>query len=163
MAVMQSSEDPSEKIANQILLDIKAFMIIQESEVKAKHTIQRLILEAHDEYVNRFLRLAGGEKKSSKTSHIIVAVGELILSSFLILGGLVLLAPFIANLSTPSQLYGYLSQVLLYLTSNGPLFPSARIIGFSLAALLLVSAMYTLRMASSSIKEAGLLVHSGAE
>lgn len=160
---MSGKDNASERLANQILLDIKAFMIVQESDMKAKHTIDRLILESHDEYVNRFVGLISKKRSISRGGHVLAAIGELLLSSFLIIGGIVLLAPSIVGLNTPEQLYNYLIQILAYLTSNGPLFPLARIMGFAIAALLLLAAVFTLRLAASSIEEAGLMVQPGGE
>src|SRR5579875_3739031 len=126
-------------------------MIVQESDMKAKHTIDRLILESHDEYVNRFVGLLSKKRSISRRGHVLAAVGELLLSSSIV------------GLNTPEQLYNYFIQILAYLTSNGPLFPFARIMGFAIAALLLLAAVFTLRLAASSIEEAGLMVQPGGE
>ncbi|MEM3637650.1 MAG: hypothetical protein QXX17_01320 [Conexivisphaerales archaeon] len=161
--MMKKMDDASERLAGQILLDIKAFMIIQESDIKARQLIDRLILESHDEYINRFLRLFSRERSIRRGALVLAAIGELLLSSFLILGGFVLLAPAIAGFTTPNQLYNYFVQILTYLTSNGPLFPFARIIGFAIAALLLLAAVFTLRLAATSLSESGLMVQAGGE
>lgn len=160
---MKTEDTVSERLANQLLLDIKAFMMVQESDIEAKHKINRMILESHDEHINRFVKLLSRQPIVGRGSYILTAIGEMLLASFLIISGFVILAPSIAGINSSSQLYDYFSGLLLYLTSGGPFFPLTKIIGFVIAALLLLAAVFSLRLASLSLKEAEMMVQPAAD
>jgi hypothetical protein len=150
-------------MVNQVLLDIRALAILEQSDMALKGILDRLVLNSRDEEVNRFLRLLRKERSFSRRSYVFVALGELILSSLLVIGGLVLLAPAVAGINVPSELYTYFSGVILYLTTTGPFFPMLRIMEFALAIILLLSAVYTLRQAASSVRDAGLMLEPSAD
>jgi hypothetical protein len=152
------SEDATEAMVNQLLLDIKGFMIIQQSDRQAKLTLDRMVREAHDDNVNRFMELVRKGRSFSRKGYILVAIGEMILSALLIIGGLVLFAPAVAGLDVPAAVYSYFVHLLAYINGGGPFFLVTKILEFVFAILLLLAAVLTLRQASFALKEAGLTI-----
>jgi len=93
----------------------------------------------------------------------VVALGELLLASILILAGAVALAPNLVGISSPQQIVNYLLEQISDSLSNSPIYPYASFIGFAVGALLLLSAFYTLRQAALDLRKTGLLVKPGEE
>ncbi|MDG6934320.1 MAG: hypothetical protein JRN68_06440 [Nitrososphaerota archaeon] len=155
---MTKSDDVTETMVNQLLLDIKGFMIMQQSDSQAKLVLDRMVREAHDENVNRFIELVRKGRSFSRRGYVLIAVGEMILSALLIIGGLVLFAPAVAGLDVPAAVYDYFVHVLAYINGGGPLFLLTKVLEFVFAVVLLLSAVLTLRQASLAMKEAGLTI-----
>jgi hypothetical protein len=88
-----------------------------------------------------------------------VALGEIVLASFLTIVGLAAFVPVLAGLSTPQQWLGFFSN--LAPTISGPLSYVVPLLDFGFSALLLLGAFYTLRRASKNLKDAGMALESG--
>ena len=142
-----------------LVLDIKAFMLLSESEDYTRRLVKESLLDSHDEDVQKFVTIVGQDRIARpphQRGNILISLGELILSSFLFVAGLAVLAPSVIGISSPQQLLDYFASVFSE-SSTSIQSLSEPLIGplvFLLAILLLVGAFYTLRVASSSLKQA---------
>ncbi|MEM3186181.1 MAG: hypothetical protein QXQ39_05820 [Conexivisphaerales archaeon] len=161
---MAKSSDAIEKLLKQVIVDIKGVMLLHESDTTMKEALNRIVSESHDEDVRHFFKLIGEEYREKVAgSFVLIAIGEMVISSILIIAGLALLAPIITGLNNINQLYQYFTKLLYYLFMNTQYFPLLKLLDFILAALLLLSAVYTLRYAALSLARAGIEIKSSDE
>ena len=92
-----------------------------------------------------------------------MAVGEIVLASFLSIIGLTAFAPVMLGLSAPQQWLSYFSSTITSTFVNGPLFSFVPLLDFAFAALLLLGAFYSLRKAARNLKNSGLILESSGK
>ncbi|MDG6928984.1 MAG: hypothetical protein JRN39_02965 [Nitrososphaerota archaeon] len=159
---MNDTDDPVERMLRQVALDIKGAMLLGASDEATKRALEKVVNDSHDEHVQHFFALVReGKGAGGRASALAMALGEIVLASVLIIGGLILLTPLVAGISQPEQLYTYLVQALLAPIVTTPLFPFVRAIEFGLAIVLMLAAMYTLRQAGASFRKAELVIEAG--
>ena len=88
-----------------------------------------------------------------------IALGELILASFLVVAGIFAFVPNLIGINTPQALIYFIEQINTPL-SRSPFYQYTSGIEFILGALLLLAAFYTLRQAALNLKEMGLSVRT---
>jgi ABC-type uncharacterized transport system YnjBCD permease subunit len=123
--------------------------------------LERSILESQEGYMIRFLGLLQSKRPSEEGGNLPVALGEIVLASFLTILGLAAFVPVLANLSTPQQWLSYFSSAVGPSFTNGPLYLGAPLLDFVFSAVLLLGAFYSLRRASKNLKNAGMILESG--
>lgn len=142
----------SERLIDQLVLDIKSLMILNPSEDQVKRLVENRIASSHDNQISRFVSMLQTRKTLGVKSHIVSAMGEMVLASFFVVLGLAILAPAIAGLNTPNELVIYFSQILFSWTTqpfaNNPIVP---IIEFVLGLLLMLGGFYNLRLAAQNL------------
>jgi hypothetical protein len=145
----------SDRIVNQILLDIKSLMLLSSpaSDESVTKLVEEKIAYSRDEEVVRFLGMVQPEKRvRSIRGPIFAALGEMILASFFVIVGFAILAPTIMGLGSPSQLSSYFTRIISSLTVQrfeaNPVMP---LVEFVLALILLLGAFYNLRSAATSL------------
>lgn len=147
----------SDDIVSRIKLDIRALTLLYESDADLRPILEKALVESQDEYVTRFVRLVQPRRKEERTGSIPMALGEMVLASFLTIVGLSAFVPAMMGLSSPGQWTTYLSSVLAP-SASGPVSSGIPILDLVLAALLLVGAFYSLREAAKSLKNAGMIL-----
>lgn len=149
---MSETTIASERLVDQLVLDIKSLMILNPSEYQVKTLVENRITSSKDDQISRFVSMLQTKKTLGVRSYIISAMGEMILASFFVILGLAILAPAIAGLNTPSELAIYFSQILSSWTTqpfaNNPIVP---IIEFVLGLLLILGGFYNLRLAAQNL------------
>jgi hypothetical protein len=149
---MSETTIASERLMDQLVLDIKSLMILNPSEDQVKTLVENRIVSSHDDQISRFVSMLQTKKTLGTRSYIISAMGEMILASFFVVLGLAILAPAIAGLNTPNELVTYFSQILsTWITepfANNPIVP---IIEFVLGLLLILGGFYNLRLAAQNL------------
>ena len=158
---MSSSEKRTEELADKLVLDIKALVLLHGSEAELKNRLERKVVDSHDESVEKFIKALQVTSKPSSRGLFAMAAGELVLASLLVLAGTIVLVPTLVGISSTGALIQYFAQNLYGEVGNTAASQYASVIEFALGALLMLSAFYTLRQAALNLKESGLTVRPG--
>ena len=145
-----------EELANKLVLDIKALVLLSGNEPDIQHVLNQRILGSHDEQVVKFVSMLRPKKQESRKGSFFIALGELVLASFLSVIGISLMAPSLLGLQSPQHLLDYFKQLTLNLSASvfsNPLLP---FLDFLLSLALLLGAFYLLRRASIDLRDAGM-------
>ncbi len=153
---MSADEKAQDEVVSRLLLDIRALALLHESDEELRPLVERSFLESQDDYVRRFVGMLQRGQKSEGGGSFPMAVGQVVLASFLTIIGLAAFVPIMAGLDTPQQWFSYVSNSLASSFASGPLYEGAPILDFAFALLLLLGAFYTLRQASKNLKRTTL-------
>lgn len=142
----------SERLVDQLVLDIKSLMILNPSEESVRKLIESRITSSRDDQISSFVSMLQLRKSLGVRGYVLSAMGEMILASFFVVLGLAILAPTIAGLNTPNELAAYFSQILsTWSTQSLAKNPIVPIIEFVLGLLLILGGFYNLRMAAQNL------------
>lgn len=142
---------------DRLMLDIKALVLLSESDTDLSRTVHDNIMTSHDEQVSKFVSLIRpSENTESARGQFLTALGELVLAAFLAIVGLSLLAPSLMGIKSPSDLLSYFTQVINGISAASLSNPIIPFLDFLFALLLLLGSFYLLRHASIDLKQAGL-------
>lgn len=158
---MSRDEKPGDEVVARLKLDVKALTLLYESDVDLRPVLERSFLESQDAYVTRFVSLLQSRRPSGDDGSLPVALGEIVLASFLTIVGLAAFVPVLAGLSTPQQWLGYFSSALGPSPTARPLYFGVPLLDFIFSAMLLLGAFYSLRRASRNLKNAGMILEPG--
>ncbi len=157
---MSKDEKAGDEIVARLKLDVKALTLLYESDADLRPLLEKSLLESQEDYATRFVGLLQSRRPSEDGGHLPVALGEIVLASFLTIVGLAAFVPAMAGLS-PQQWLDYFSNALAPSFTSGPLSVGAPLLDFVFAAALLLGAFYSLRRASKNLKNAGMVLESG--
>jgi hypothetical protein len=157
---LNKDEKAGDEVVARLKLDVKALTLLYEADADLRPVLERSLLESQDGYVTRFVSLLQSRRPSEEGGNLPVALGEIVLASFLTIVGLAAFVPVMAGLSTPQQWLGYFSRTLAPST-NGPLYLGAPLLDFVFSAVLLLGAFYSLRRAAKNLKNAGMILEPG--
>lgn len=141
-------------MVSRLLLDIRALALLYDSDEEMRPLVERSFLESQDDYVRRFVGMLQRRQRAEAERSFPVALGEVVLASFLTVIGLAAFVPVMAGLDTPKQWFSYVSGSLASSFASGPLYQVAPLLDFVFSVLLLLGAFYTLRRASRNLKSA---------
>lgn len=158
---MSSGEKRTEELLDKLILDIKALVLLHGTDVELKARLEKKVARSNDQSVRRFVETLQTGRRPDTRRLIAVALGEFILASLLTLAGVIVLIPTMVGISTPDGLVQYFAQRFYGGIASSPLAPYVSFVEFAIGALLMLSALYTLRQAASDLKEAGLRVRHG--
>ena len=154
---MNQTEERQDMLVSKLILDIKALSLLHPSDLDLRSAVTEKVLSSSDDQVKRFVSSLKARKPQGGRSGIIIAVGELLLASFLMVAGVVMIAPLLVGGSTPDSLLRYFSSEIGQVTTSPSFLPIIPELVVLLAALLLISAVYALRRASLTLREEGLM------
>jgi hypothetical protein len=158
---LSKDEKAADEILARLKLDVRALTLLYESDADLGPVVERFFLESQDGYVIRFLRLLQPRRPSEEYGNLPVALGEIVLASFLTIFGLAAFVPDMAGLGTPQQWLGYFSTTLVPSSASGPLYSGIPLLDFIFSAMLLLGAFYSLRRAVKNLKNAGMILEPG--
>jgi ABC-type uncharacterized transport system YnjBCD permease subunit len=158
---LNKDEKAGDEVVARLKLDVKALTLLYEADADLRPVLERSLLESQDGYVTRFVSLLQSRRPSEEGGNLPVALGEIVLASFLTIVGLAGFVPVMAGLSTPQEWLGYFSKALAPSSTNGPLYAGAPLLDFVFSALLLLGAFYSLRRAAKNLKNAGMILEPG--
>jgi hypothetical protein len=143
------------EILDNVVLNIKALMLLDTSEESLQQLIDTKLSNSHDEEIKRFLKLTRSSKneKGSTRDYFLVAIGELLIASFLIISGLATLLPSVFGLSSPQELVNFIAQITSKIsvqTLSDPMVPGLELL---LAILLLLGAFHAVRLAALNLRK----------
>ena len=157
---MSTDERAGDEIVSRLKLDMKALTLLYESDAELRPVLEASLLESQDEYLRRFMNLIRPPPASEGDGNVPMALGEIVLASFLTIVGLAAFVPVMAGLSTPQQWLTYFSSALSPSFLSGPLYFWVPLLDFAFSAVLLLGAFYSLRRAAKNLKRAGLVLES---
>lgn len=158
---MDKNEKAGEEILARLKLDVKALTLLYESDSDLRPVLEESLLESHETYLTRFVGLLQSRRPPEDGGSVPMALGEIVLASFLTVVGLAVLVPVMAGLTNPQQWVKYFSGAVTQSRSSGPLYLGVPLLDFAFSAMLLLGAFYTLRRASKNLKDAGLVREPG--
>ncbi len=152
-----STSNPTNEAIDRIVLDIKTLAGLDGSEEATARRLRERLLASHDEDIKRFLSALERRRPLRPWGQMLIGVGELVLAAFLTIFGLVLVIPSILGFTSRGDIARYLADLALGLSSSGLSDPLIAGLGFGFALFLLLAALYTLRQASRSLGQSGLV------
>ena len=153
---MSSGEKRSNELLDRLILDIKAFVLLQGTDEELRAKVSRRIASSQDQSVVRFVESLQSGAPQSDLRQLAVAVGEMVMASILVLVGVVTIVPSAAGSDSVSALVHYFEQLGDLAGGAQQASPAVAFIEFALGALLLLSAFYSLRQAGLHLRRAGL-------
>jgi hypothetical protein len=161
LIVLSKDAKAGDEVVARLKLDVKALTLLYESDADLRPVLERSLLESQDGYVTRFVSLLQSRRPSEDGGNLPVAVGEVVLASFLTIVGLIAFVPVMTGVSTAQQLLGYFSSAISPSFTSGPLSVGAPLLDFVFSAMLLLGAFYSLRRAARNLKNAGMIGEPG--
>ncbi len=143
--------------ADQLILDIKALVLLSDSQQSLRKVVEDRLLASHDDELMKFTAVVRSRQKSTELGYFLMALGELILAAFLVITGLAIVAPSLLGLSSPTALTSYYGTIISAISNSGLSSPALALVNFVFAIALLLSGFYSLRASSSNLKEAGVV------
>jgi hypothetical protein len=136
---MSAGGRKSEEDLDKLVLDIKGFVLLQESEEDLSAKVKQGLVDSVDVQVAQFVNAvrSGGEKGTRELT--VIGLGELLLASIFVIAGTLILVPAMEGLNAELE-----SQFSFSLPVSKFYAP----IEFLIALFLMVSAFYTLRKAA---------------
>jgi hypothetical protein len=161
LIVLSTGEKAGDELVARLKLDVKALTLLYESDADLRPVLATSLLESQDGYMMSFVALLQPRRPSKGEGNIPMALGEIVLASFLTIIGLAAFVPVTAGMDTPQQWLGYFSSTLAPSVTSGPLYFGIPLLDFVFSAVLLLGAFYSLRRASKNLKNAGLILEQG--
>jgi hypothetical protein len=152
---MEDERKPGDPTVEKLALDMKAVGLLYPSDADLRTVLASEVLDPRDQQVMRVVSSLGAGKPKRGLATIIVALGELILTSFLMVGGVASIAGLFLGGTNPDMIIRYFGTAIGSDLASGPLYQLLPVLEVLLSVLLLVSSLYLLRRASLTLKEAG--------
>ncbi len=143
--------------ADQLVLEIKAMVLLSDSQQTLRKVVQDKVMSSHDEDITRFLGVIQDKHKTSQLGYFAMALGELILAAFLLIAGLATVVPSLLGVNSPTQLANYFGGIISAISSSGLSNSTLALLNFVFAIALLLAGFYSLKVASSNLKEVGVV------
>jgi hypothetical protein len=157
---LTDGEGKKDDLVDKLILDVKAFVLLGGDETQLRETLRR-VADSPDDDVRRFVDALQNKKPASTTKLLAIALGELVMASILVVAGAVALVPTVVGANTITALAQYFEARTAEGLSTTLLAPYVSLLEFAVGVFLVVSALYALREAASTLKEAGLTTTSG--
>ncbi|HEV2226839.1 MAG TPA: hypothetical protein VGR56_08565 [Nitrososphaerales archaeon] len=155
------AEKRTEEMLDRLLLEAKGISLLLGTDAELKAALVSRLLDSHDESVRRFVR-AMQTKKPAETGRLLaIAIGELVIASFLVLAGTVVLVPSVVGINSYAGLVQYLSDRASTVLGSSPLSQYLPFIEFGVGVVLMLSAFFSLREAALNLRQAGLSIRTG--
>lgn len=154
---MNQDEERKDLLVSKLILDIKALSLLHPSDPDLRSVVTEKVLSSPDDQVKRFVSSLRAHKPQESGSGVIIVIGELLLASFLMVAGVVMIAPLLVGGSTSDSLLQYFSNSIGHVATSPAFLPILPVLVVLLAVLLLMSALYALRRASLTLREEGLM------
>lgn len=142
---------------SKLVLDMKALGLLYPSDVELRNVVQTGLLDTHDEQLQRVLHSLSSGRPEKNGNSVALALGQLILGSFLMVAGIAAIAPFLMGVTNSSALAKFFGAALANAAAAPAFFPVLPELVILLSVALLLSALYALRRASVTLKDAGYI------
>ena len=140
----------------KLVLDMKAVGLLHPSDPELRSALEKSILDSRDEQVRRVVDSMGVGKTDGGTGSVVVAVGELILASFLMISGLLAISALFSGGASSSYILQFFSSSVNNMATASPMRQALPVLELAFSIVLMLSALYVLRRASATLKGAGL-------
>jgi hypothetical protein len=139
----------------KLVLDMKAVGLLHPSESELRSALEASILDSKDDQVKRVVDSMGSGRTDSRAGSAVVAVGELVLASFLMVSGLLGISALFSGSVSSDYIIQFFSSSIGNMVTTAPMRQALPILDLTFSILLLLSALYALRWASVTLKKAG--------
>jgi hypothetical protein len=154
---MSQDERAQNAFISKLVLDMKGLALLHPSDAELRSVVRSGLLDTHDEQVKRVLQSFDTGRPEKKGGSVAIALGELILGSFLMAAGVVAIAPFLVGVTDPRSLIQYFGSAVGGMATAPAFLPLLPELVILLSVALLLSALYSLRKASVTLKEEGFV------
>jgi len=154
---MKPGDRAPDALVSRLVLDMKGLALLHPSDDDLHSVIRGGLQDIRDEQVLRVIHSLTEGTPERKGNSVALALGELILGSFLMVAGVLAIAPFLAGITDPRSLVLYFSSAIGGLVTAPTFFPALPEVVILLSVALLLSALYALRRASVTLKEEGFV------
>jgi hypothetical protein len=158
---LSAGETRSEDLTDKLILDIEALALLYGTEAELREKLEGTILESHDENLRKFVKALQTEGPRETGRRLVIALGELLMASLLVVAGAIALVPTVVGASTLSSFVQYFAERTSGTVGSSPLSPYVSFVDFGIGVLLMLSAFFALREAALNLKKAGLAVKTG--
>ena len=152
---MEQTEDGMEEEIGNLVLSVKAVMLLCGNSVECRNNLREKINAMQDEEVTGFLDLFHKPQRSI-VPQVSMAIGEVLLASILLFIGVAILAPALVGFQGPDAFLHYFVSTQIALINAFPYFPFVLLTDFIIAIALLSAAFYALRESADLFSDAGL-------
>jgi len=156
-----SASEREEELQDKLLLQAKAVSLLYGTEAELRAKMEEKFLNSNDESIRRFVKAMQVGNPTRTGRILIVALGELVMASLLVIAAGVILVPTVLGVSTYNGLVQYFTEVASTTLKGSPLSPYISLVEFVLGVLLMLTAFFALHEAALGLKEAGLTVKTG--
>ncbi|MHB8395861.1 MAG: hypothetical protein ACYDAZ_00915 [Thermoplasmataceae archaeon] len=146
--------DSFDNMLDQAILSIKGLMLLAPGTTGSSNMIRKKISESLDDDLRNFATLVSVKRSHKVGSMVLMALGEVIIASFLIVIGIFLAIPPVVT-GGSGGLQSFLAATGNALSYSGSSVISS-MVDFALSIILLLSAFYSIREAAKSLNEAGI-------
>ena len=156
----ENTSDLTEDAAvERVMLELAALRGLMEgSDEATTDRLRNRLLASDDEVLRHLVSPPETYRPRRPLGDFLIGAGELILSAFLVIMGLILIVPSILGFESRGDFAQYLANIALGLSSSGLSDPLVSALGFGLALFLLLAALYTLGHASRNLERSGFIV-----
>lgn len=154
---MNQDAKQQDPFLSKLVLDMKALGLLYPSDVELRNVVQTGLLDTHDEQLQRVLHSLSSGRPEKNGNSVALALGQLILGSFLMVAGIAAIAPFLMGVTNSSALAKFFGAALSNAAAAPAFFPVLPELVILLSVALLLSALYALRRASVTLKDAGYI------
>ena len=150
-----SSDVKRDPFLTKLALDMKGLALLYPSDSELREALRKGILESHDEQLQRVLASLSEGKTGKPGNGVALAIGQLILGSFLMVAGVAAIAPLLMGVTSPSALTNFFGEAVSHAAATPAFFPELPELVILLSVALLLSSLYALRRASVGLRDAG--------
>ena len=156
---MAESDDQAENLLDSLVLQVKAFSLLYGSEGELRDRLEGKLVGSSDEAVRKFVKALQMEGQKQTGRLLVIALGELLFASLLVVAGTVILVPTAAGVNSLQGLVSFFGERA---GAGGALLtPYLSFAEFIVGVLLVISAFFSLREAAANLKDAGVSIRSG--
>lgn len=152
---MKQDDRQQDLFLSKLVLDMKALALLYPSDLELSTIVRTGLTDRHDEQLQRVLRSLTLRKAERNVNTVALALGQLVLGSLLMAAGIVAIAPFLIGVTNSGDLARFFEEALTNFATAPAFFPVLPELIILLSVVLLLSALYAIRLASVTLKDAG--------
>ena len=161
MLPLAGGDDQAEDLLDRLILDVKAVSLLYPTEPELQDRLEEKMVRSNDESIRRFVKALQFRGGGQTGRLLIIAMGDLLLASLLVIAGAVILVPTVVGVNTLQGLVQFFAERASGSTAGSLLTPYLSFAEFAIGAMLVISAFYSLREAAANLKQAGISIKSG--
>lgn len=145
-------------MAEKLKLDVKASMSLARNSNRFLNMLSKEFLNSQDPDVRAFMDLLSSRQRVSVRGLIFIAIGEIAFSAILIFFSLSFIIPAFFAYSSPYEVLHYFYDAVNLVSLNSAIDAAVVLVDFIICVIMLLSALQLLRVASETLRNAGVSV-----
>jgi hypothetical protein len=158
---LAAGEDQAEDLLDRLILEVKGVSLLYPSEAELQEKLEGRMARSNDESIRRFVKALQIRGQGQTGRLLVIAMGDLLLASFLVIAGAVILVPTVVGVNTLQGIVQFFAERTSGSTTGSLLTPYLSFVEFAVGAILVISSFYSLREAAANLKQAGIAIKSG--